>query len=65
MSGPASMSDVIAEAVDVTRVFGTNGSKVVAVKHATCAIQRGDRIRARRSVRQRQVDSLPHPRRPR
>ena len=44
MSGPASMSDVIAEAVDVTRVFGTNGSKVVAVKHATCAIQRGDRI---------------------
>ena len=44
MSGPAPTSDVIAEAVDVTRVFGTNGSKVVAVKHASCTIQRGDRI---------------------
>jgi putative ABC transport system ATP-binding protein/lipoprotein-releasing system ATP-binding protein len=25
-------------------VFGTNGSRVVALKHATCRIQRGDRI---------------------
>src|SRR5712671_1508307 len=36
--------DVVAEAIDVERVFGTNGSRVVAVKHATCTIARGDRI---------------------
>ena len=37
-------NDLVAEAIDVGRVFGTNGSKVVALKHATCRIQRGDRI---------------------
>ena len=38
------MTDVLAEAVDVKRVFGTNGSKVVAVRNATCRIETGDRI---------------------
>jgi ABC-type lipoprotein export system ATPase subunit len=38
------MTDVLAEAVDAGRVFGTNGSKVVALQHATCKIERGDRI---------------------
>jgi putative ABC transport system ATP-binding protein/lipoprotein-releasing system ATP-binding protein len=38
------MSDVLAEAIDAGRVFGTNGSKVVALQHATCKIERGDRI---------------------
>ena len=38
------MSDVLAEAVKVGRVFRTNGSKVVALQHATCKIERGDRI---------------------
>jgi len=38
------VSDVLAEAVDAGRVFGTNGSKVVALQHATCKIERGDRI---------------------
>ena len=38
------MTDVLAEAIDAGRVFGTNGSKVVAVQHATCKIERGDRI---------------------
>ena len=38
------MSDVLAKAVDAGRVFRTNGSKVVAVQHATCKIERGDRI---------------------
>ena len=38
------MSDILAEAVDAGRVFGTNGSKVVALQHATCRIERGDRI---------------------
>jgi putative ABC transport system ATP-binding protein/lipoprotein-releasing system ATP-binding protein len=38
------MTDVLAEAVDVRRVFGTNGSEVIAVKHATCRIKAGDRI---------------------
>ncbi len=37
-------SDRVAEAIDVKRVFGTNGSRVVAVQHATCRIERGDRI---------------------
>jgi ABC-type lipoprotein export system ATPase subunit len=37
-------SDLVAEAIDVGRVFGTNGSQVVALQHATCRIQRGDRI---------------------
>ena len=38
------MTDVLAEAVDAGRVFGANGSKVVALQHATCRIERGDRI---------------------
>ena len=38
------MSDTLAEAVGAGRVFGTNGSRVVALKHATCRITRGDRI---------------------
>jgi putative ABC transport system ATP-binding protein/lipoprotein-releasing system ATP-binding protein len=38
------VSDVLAEAIDAGRVFGTNGSKVVALQHATCKIERGDRI---------------------
>ena len=38
------MSDVLAEAVDAGRVFRTNGSKVVALQHARCKIERGDRI---------------------
>jgi putative ABC transport system ATP-binding protein/lipoprotein-releasing system ATP-binding protein len=38
------MSDVLVEAIDAGRVFGTNGSKVVALQHATCKIERGDRI---------------------
>jgi putative ABC transport system ATP-binding protein/lipoprotein-releasing system ATP-binding protein len=37
-------SDRLAEAIDVKRVFGTNGSRVVALQHATCRIERGDRI---------------------
>ncbi|MDQ6873055.1 MAG: ABC transporter ATP-binding protein [Gemmatimonadota bacterium] len=36
--------DTLAEAVGAGRVFGTNGSSVVALKHATCRIARGDRI---------------------
>ena len=38
------MTDVLAEAVGAGRVFGANESKVVALKHATCRIERGDRI---------------------
>jgi ABC-type lipoprotein export system ATPase subunit len=38
------VSDVLAEAVNVGRVFRTNGSKIVALQHATCKIERGDRI---------------------
>jgi len=38
------MTDVLAEAIGAGRVFGTNGSRVVALKHATCRIERGDRI---------------------
>src|SRR3979409_2116979 len=37
-------TDVLAEAIGAGRVFGTNGSRVVALKHATCRIERGDRI---------------------
>ena len=37
-------NDLVAEAIDVGRVFGTNDSQVVALQHATCRIQRGDRI---------------------
>jgi putative ABC transport system ATP-binding protein/lipoprotein-releasing system ATP-binding protein len=38
------VTDTLAEAVGAGRVFGTNGGKVVALKHATCRIERGDRI---------------------
>lgn len=38
------MSDILAEAIKAGRTFRTNGSKVVAVQHATCKIERGDRI---------------------
>ena len=38
------MSDVLAEAVDAGRTYRTNGTKVVALQHATCKIERGDRI---------------------
>jgi len=38
------VSDVLAEAVDAGRVYRTSGGKVVALKHATCKIERGDRI---------------------
>ena len=38
------MTDILAEAVGAGRVFRTNGNKVVALKHATCRIERGDRI---------------------
>ena len=38
------MTDILAEAIDAGRVFRTNGSKVVALQHATCTIERGDRI---------------------
>jgi ABC-type lipoprotein export system ATPase subunit len=38
------VTDILAEAVGAGRVFGTNGSTVVALKHATCRIARGDRI---------------------
>ena len=38
------MTDTLAEAVGASRVFGANDSKVVALKHATCRIERGDRI---------------------
>jgi ABC-type lipoprotein export system ATPase subunit len=38
------VTDTLAEAVGAGRVFGTNGGKVVALKHATFRIERGDRI---------------------
>ncbi len=38
------MADVLAEAIDAGRVFGTNASQVMALQHATCKIERGDRI---------------------
>ena len=38
------MTDVLAEAIDAGRVFGMNGNQVVALKHATCRIERDDRI---------------------
>jgi ABC-type lipoprotein export system ATPase subunit len=38
------MTDVLAEAIDAGRVFGTNGNQVVALQHATCTIKRSDRI---------------------
>jgi putative ABC transport system ATP-binding protein/lipoprotein-releasing system ATP-binding protein len=38
------MSEILAEAVDVSRVFGENGNRVVALQHATCSIERGARV---------------------
>jgi putative ABC transport system ATP-binding protein/lipoprotein-releasing system ATP-binding protein len=38
------MSEVLAEAIDVSRIFGDNGNRVVALQHATCRIERGARI---------------------
>ena len=38
------MPEVLVEATDVGRVFGEGDSSVVAVQHATCRIERGDRI---------------------
>src|SRR5579859_55745 len=37
-------SGPLAEAIDAQRVFGDDGSRVVALQHATCKIERGDRI---------------------
>jgi lipoprotein-releasing system ATP-binding protein len=38
------MAEVLAEATDVSRVFGDDDNRVVALQHATCKIVRGDRI---------------------
>jgi len=38
------MPDVLAAATDVSRVFGDDDNRVVALQHATCKIVRGDRI---------------------
>lgn len=38
------MSEMLAQAVDVSRVFGANGNRVTALEHASCEIERGDRI---------------------
>lgn len=38
------MAEILAEAIDVGRVFGAGDSRVIAVQHATCRIERGDRI---------------------
>ena len=38
------MTDVLAEATDVGRVFGENDNRVVALQHASCKIVRCDRI---------------------
>lgn len=38
------MADVLAEAVDATRIFGAGETEVIALQHATCAIERGARI---------------------
>src|SRR6267142_5756315 len=38
------MPDVLAEATDVSRVFGDDENRVVALQNATCKIVRGDRI---------------------
>jgi ABC-type lipoprotein export system ATPase subunit len=38
------MADVLAEAIDAGRIFGENGTRVVALQHATCSIERGARI---------------------
>ena len=38
------MPDILAEAIDAGRVFGGSHNQVVALQHATCKIERGDRI---------------------
>ena len=38
------MPEVLAEATDVSRVFGEDDKRVIALQHATCRIVRGDRI---------------------
>jgi putative ABC transport system ATP-binding protein/lipoprotein-releasing system ATP-binding protein len=38
------MPEVLAEATDVSRVFGEGDNRVIALQHATCKIVRGDRI---------------------
>lgn len=38
------MSEILAEASDVSRVFGSDGNRVAALEHASCKIVRGDRI---------------------
>ena len=38
------MSEILAEAVDAGRVFGSNGQRVVALQHATCRIEPRARI---------------------
>ncbi|MFN2604135.1 MAG: ABC transporter ATP-binding protein [Gemmatimonadaceae bacterium] len=38
------MPETLAEADDAGRVFGQNGSQVVALRHATCSIESGARI---------------------
>jgi lipoprotein-releasing system ATP-binding protein len=38
------MPEVLAEATDVSRVFGEADNRVIALQHATCKIVRGDRI---------------------
>lgn len=38
------MTEVLAEAIDAARVFGDGESEVVALRHATCTIERDARI---------------------
>jgi putative ABC transport system ATP-binding protein/lipoprotein-releasing system ATP-binding protein len=38
------VAEIVAEAIDVSRVFGGGDNRVVAVEQATCTIARGDRI---------------------
>lgn len=38
------MTDVLAEAIDAGRVFGQGSNRVIALQHATCRVERGDRI---------------------
>jgi len=38
------MPDILVEAIDAGRVFGTDDHRVIALQHATCKVERGDRI---------------------
>jgi ABC-type lipoprotein export system ATPase subunit len=40
----STMAEVLAETNDAGRIFGSDISRVVALEHATCKIERGDRI---------------------